>query len=63
MLLMGHAVGKNAKLWNDLSTEVKSSKRMKYSENVPTTSTVNAKSLSPAMVSIIFDLFMKKFCK
>ena len=45
---------KGAKLWSDLS----------YSESVSTAkSTFNANSLSPAMVSSIFNLFIKKFCK
>ena len=56
---------KGAKLWNDLSIEVKSFKTYEiFKKNVSaTTPTVNANFLSPAMFSSIFNLFIKKFCK
>ena len=44
---------KSAKLWNDLSIQVKSSKTYEMQNNVSATSAVSADSLSPAMVGII----------
>ena len=42
---------KGTKLWNYLSTEIKSSKTYEIFKNVSATSTVNANSLLPAIVS------------
>ena len=46
---------KGAKLWNDLSVEVKSSKSYKIFKNVSTMPTPNADSLFHVIVSIILS--------
>ena len=49
---------KGAKLWNDLSTKVKSSKTYEVFKNVSATSAVNASSLSPDIAIFILILVL-----
>ena len=44
---------KGAKLWNDLPTKTKTSKRYEEFKNISATAAVNAISISPALVNLI----------